>query len=828
MPYTRATELALLEWVRVPSGLRPWIAANLIAQANTFPLNARIATVPDLTDGAVFAKMLEDIDSTYAVRNLEKNATTSKWLGRKKSLEAIHRSLLRYINNTCEGMEAFITANPVDLNAIAEHEDAEETFKVRKPAASQLDLVNDCGQFLTMFLMAAIRGTNTEKYVSIITTSLDAPTQTAIAGIIKQIDAVEDTPVSSKAPPTLADDPGLALEGKFAALAHDHEMLKKKHADFISRFERLQQNHDELLEHSSKQDNKLKRYENSDDGDQSDYIRSLNIRIQEQEDLIASQENQIESDRIAKEKLVKELSNLRPAAQRLVEVEDEVKELKTANIALSRKANTVEHYQKKVEQLSVVEKENTTLRDRLDTLQGNQKDFDRVYDENTKIKATLKEYQQRFHSYELTYVELSTQKKHIEEQLRLRDDQLQVMTARQQHDEKFIDQLQEQIKTNSAGPISPDSPTSKPAGLSLEDELERSEDATPSLMLEISRLKVENQLLKSNTAGTTSAALQLDLEESERVKKRLQENLRELTEKHTLGQEQLSAMISESANEKEEAILHTRKLYLEANQELTAAKAKLAELEAELSSRDRDLVSTKTDLAAVDQEEIEAINNLKAAHDLITASFENDLLVLQNKHKALSTDFDEQKSQLIDALLSKDRLGKDLAAGRGGSGTTDESHAQAIIEAEAKQREQIQKQDALIQDLQRMLKTAQENTPEAQKVTYTILFPVAGTLNERNNTALDWQLCLASSLTVLWLDLKTWNLETLRLTIYVGGGRLDDQEPDAREHAHRHGLARSAQELAEQAAANGECRDQTLGSIVDASRRLNVRQGLVD
>ncbi|KAI9048119.1 hypothetical protein LZ554_007914 [Drepanopeziza brunnea f. sp. 'monogermtubi'] len=680
MPYTRATELALLEW------------------ANTFPLNARIATVPDLTDGAVFAKMLEDIDPTYAVRNLEKNATTSKWLGRKKSLEAIHRSLLRYINNTCEGMEAFITANPVDLNAIAEHEDAEETFK-----------------FLTMFLMAAIRGTNTEKYVSIITTSLDAPTQTAIAGIIKQVDAVEDTPVSSKAPPTLADDPGLALEGKFAALAHDHEMLKKKHADFISRFERLQQNHDELLEHSNKQDNKLKRYENSDDGDQSDYIRSLNIRIQEQEDLIASQENQIESDRIAKEKLTKELSNLRPAAQRLIEVEDEVKELKTANIALSRKANTVEHYQKKVEQLSVVEKENTTLRDRLDTLQGNQKDFDRVYDENTKIKATLKEYQQRFHSYELTYVELSTQKKHIEEQLRLRDDQLQVMTARQQHDEKFIDQLQEQIKTNSAGPISPDSPTSKPAGLSLEDELERSEDATPSLMLEISRLKVENQLLKSNTAGTTSAALQLDLEEAERVKKRLQENLRELTEKHTLGQEQLSAMISGSANKKEEAILHTRKLYLEANQELNAAKAKLTELEAELSSRDRDLISTKTDLAAVDQEEMEAINNLKAAHELITASFENDLLVLQNKHKALSTDFDEQKSQLIDALLSKDRLGKDLAAGKGGSGTTDESQAQAIIEAEAKQREQIQKQDALIQDLQRMLKTAEENTPEAQK-----------------------------------------------------------------------------------------------------------------
>ncbi len=46
---------------------------------------------------------------------------------------------------------------------------------------------------------------------------------------------------------------------------------------------------------------------------------------------------------------------------------------------------------------------------------------------------------------------------------------------------------------------------------------------------------------------------------------------------------------------REEAIVHTRKLYLEANQELTSAKTKVSELQAELSSRDRDLVSAKTD-----------------------------------------------------------------------------------------------------------------------------------------------------------------------------------------------------------------------------------------
>ncbi len=65
------------------------------------------------------------------MRNLEKNVTTSKWIGKKKSLEAVHRSLLRYINNTCEGMDAFVAENQVDLNTIAEHDDPEETLKVR-------------------------------------------------------------------------------------------------------------------------------------------------------------------------------------------------------------------------------------------------------------------------------------------------------------------------------------------------------------------------------------------------------------------------------------------------------------------------------------------------------------------------------------------------------------------------------------------------------------------------------------------------------------------------------------------------------------------------
>lgn len=94
-------------------------------------------------------------------------------------------------------------------------------------------------------------------------------------------------------------------------------------------------------------------------------------------------------------------------------------------------------------------------------------------------------------------------------------------------------------------------------------------------------------------------------------------------------------------------------------------------------------------MAAVDQEEIDAVNNLKAAHELISSSLQNDLLMLQKKHRDLSTDFDEQKTQLVEALLSKDRLMQDLAATKDRSGSTDDGQAQAkaIIEAEEKLKE---------------------------------------------------------------------------------------------------------------------------------------------
>jgi hypothetical protein len=92
-------------------------------------------------------------------------------------------------------------------------------------------------------------------------------------------------------------------------------------------------------------------------------------------------------------------------------------------------------------------------------------------------------------------------------------------------------------------------------------------------------------------------------------------------------------------------------------------------------------------VAAVDQEEIDALEDLKATNEIITSSFKNDLLISQNNYKALTTDHEQKKTQLIDVLLEKDKLIKELASfkerdGTNGNDTYQKAQSKAIMEAE--------------------------------------------------------------------------------------------------------------------------------------------------
>lgn len=72
-------------------------------------------------------------------------------------------------------------------------------------------------------------------------------------------------------------------------------------------------------------------------------------------------------------------------------------------------------------------------------------------------------------------------------------------------------------------------------------------------------------------------------------------------------------------------------------------------------------------MEAVGEDELKSLENLKATHELITSSYQNDLLMLQEQHNILTVHNEEQKSHLVEALLAKDKLRHELANLRQGN-----------------------------------------------------------------------------------------------------------------------------------------------------------------
>jgi hypothetical protein len=60
------------------------------------------------------------------------------------------------------------------------------------------------------------------------------------------------------------------------------------------------------------------------------------------------------------------------------------------------------------------------------------------------------------------------------------------------------------------------------------------------------------------------------------------------------------------------------------------------------------------------KEDLEALEGLKATQESLTFSLEIELKKLQSRYKALEGEHDQQKSHLIEALLSKDKFQQDL------------------------------------------------------------------------------------------------------------------------------------------------------------------------
>ncbi|KAI3558220.1 hypothetical protein CABS02_01367 [Colletotrichum abscissum] len=692
MPYSGSAQAALVQW------------------ANTFPLDGQADSISDFLDGHLLSNVLQALDPSF-----DSNTTEGE-------LYDVYKGIQRLVYRECPGL--------IGQTKLA---DIRPRAREAQPEA--------ISKLLAVLFAVAMLGSNNERWVTRITQDISDKT------VLMQLQRVTQDMSTAINDAEAADveeiseigneshDVDLAMEADNIRLRSDLDKKGKLLADMETRLGHLQESYDDLKEEVVRKGRELEAFHDAQDGAGKEVIRSLELKLREQDELIANQEAQAEDDRIAKERLTSEVSALKAKTQKLETLDDEVKELRFKNEELSRKANMVERYKQKLEAQSTLSKEMDNLLYEKEQMQRDLIEYEKVLKRNQALEQTNEQYASKLRDYELQYVELDAQRRALHDDTMQLIARLATLDAQRLSDEHLISELQEQINSGTPGALSPDAGT---AGFSLEQELEGvSSAAPPNLNLEVSRLKAENNLLRNGMgSGPENTRLRQELEEERRQRERIQGTYNDTFEKHQIAEAQISALI-ESSGEKlveivdtamrlgvgkvltqefhhSEVLANLRIQLAQKAHELESERRKNSEIQAQLSDKDRELLSARTDLSAVAKDSVDALEELKSTDQLISGSIREELEAARQQLKNLGTDLEEQRSSLINALLEKDKLRKDLDEAKDGSSAEPTEAAQKLQEKVDKLRVRLKERQSQLEkseqdkyDLQRKLKAAE-------------------------------------------------------------------------------------------------------------------------
>lgn len=347
-------------------------------------------------------------------------------------------------------------------------------------------------------------------------------------------------PGSYEPPQDPNTDIELQLEVRYASILQqkrrlelENDRMRNQMADITTRLEHLQESHDTIRGRLVETEDKLRAPQRDDDT--AMFIKRLEDKIREQDELIESQEGQVDQDREEKTKMRRELETLRKATERTIQLEDELKELRLESIELAKKANTADRFKQKLEAQKALENDLKNVEYENEELRSMLRDFNKIKARNQTLEQTHLQFQNSIAKAEMEIFEIHSQKKHLDMQKAELESALEIAEARRAHDEQFIADLQEQIQSSSP----------ERDGFSLEDELETEDATQKATSLEISRLRAEIAALKSNaTTAQESGALRTQLEEAMAYRKIIEAKYRDAFEKEAISQQQLRLMMS--------------------------------------------------------------------------------------------------------------------------------------------------------------------------------------------------------------------------------------------------------------------------------------------
>ncbi|KAI6364934.1 hypothetical protein MCOR25_005531 [Pyricularia grisea] len=665
---------------------------------NGFQLENKIESLEQLDDGIVFSEILRDLDPEISLPTLTKPAV--KWVDKTANLEAVFKALDKYLY----GMP--------DLEWLA------RSYDPRKIARNFED-VNGLCEVATVIIYASVKGPHVGRLVPAMRANMSETESALLMQILEAKDkenrAMASSNKAAAAPKKSLDttdstrDLELQMEEDRARML----MLQKQNADLNTRLDHAQLACEDLKDRNAALLGELDDARKSQSGNADARIKYLENHIRELDELIATQEMTISEDKEALARCRNEIAQLSKTAEKAQSLEDEVKVLTNENAELSKKANVAARYKDKLERLKHSEKDIETLNYVISGLEDKVKILEKEQlraEAQEKIIGNYREWQQR---HETDLNDMREQKNMLADQLAHRTQELQRLLDQRALDESLINELREQIA--GTGDV-PSSPSPEPGA-----QRDESQHEVAALKLEIQKIKAENNLLRNNM-GIASATDQLraELEASRRNEARLTDKLHEVRKDYALAQDQLQGLLNNTTDEGSQLFRDLQRTMFQSRQDRDKAQEQALKLEAEVKDRDRELLALKTDYKVATQSSVDALEELKKTDQLISNSLRDELDSLRTAFDSLKLDTQEQQKQLIEALVSREKLRKELEdAGNGAQQPAAEGLAgldrDASNELMQKQAEKLEKLKEKCQSLLTQLQKNEQERYELQR-----------------------------------------------------------------------------------------------------------------
>lgn len=682
--FNQAAQGALLKWV------------------NTHNVDKPAAAIIDLADGFAFAQVLHYLDPTYDVSELDRNSGSSRQLVQKRNLQSVYKGLFKYMRR--EAPDCVPLQKVANFRTIAENPD-----------------VQGLSQLVSVFLATALFGNDEDKRTTAVNTlqsDFDNSEKDAIRRIVeeKQTQMKELADAASLDEETIQRDTGLEDEEERIKLTAElekkvHELAnqQKLYADLHTSHEYLQESHQELKDTLEEVQGKLEDLRKLHGADESQRVQVLQEKIDEQAALIASQEEAIEVYQAKQKQLEMDVEHYKKISEDSQEYKDKYDELHFQLPELERRANAADRYKQKLLTQRNLEQEVTNLQFELDSRKELDDKLTKALLEKSRLQATEKELLAAMATSEQSLSDERSRKEHFKELYEEKCADYESLQLQYMANEKYIEELKEM---GAGGDIPRSStPTSADGGLgNLEQELAHTRQTSTATTNETSKVKLleaELEVLRHGAATSTQTdSLRRELERANAEREIAVKKYEAIFEKHGVAQEQIEALISNMTGEglvqgleqatkygslasltsdfyRSVAFNNLRASQHKAQQDLKELESKYRKLEETIKDKDRENLAMKTDCAlleddryhyagmdddaysvdstvdAVGSDRLEALEQLKQSDQLIAGSLRSELEALRSKYDSLEIENNLHKSQLLEALVAKEKLSKE-------------------------------------------------------------------------------------------------------------------------------------------------------------------------